>query len=114
MGKGFRLLESDLFQKLNALTKKVLENQDTILICITGKAGTGKSTLGKYLRKKGFGNFSKYQISVIDDSVMSLDFFYLFNKRVKIKMQEKDELKPFLKLLPKEKKLFFMSTKHQN
>jgi hypothetical protein len=64
----------------------------------------------KYIRKNGFGNFSKYSISVIDDSVMSIDLFYIFNKRVKIKTTREDELMPFIKLLPKRKKLIFCVT----
>lgn len=105
--KDTKLEEDNLFYKLNELTKKILENQDTTLICITGKAGTGKSTLGKYFRKKGYGDFSKYQISVIDDGVMSLDLFYILNKRIKNRSKEKDELEPFLKHLPKRKKIIF-------
>jgi len=99
--------EDNLFQKLNLLTKQILEEKDTVLICIEGKAGTGKSTLGKYFRKKGYGDFSRYQISVIDDGVMSLDLFYILNKRIKNRSKEKDELEPFLKLLPKRKKIIF-------
>lgn len=97
----------DFIDKLNKLAKEKLKTQDKIIITIMGKAGTGKSTLGKYFRKKGFGNFSRFAISVIDDGVMSLDLFYLFNKRVKFKSDKKDELKPFLKLLPKRKKIIF-------
>lgn len=97
----------DLFYKLNTYAKEVLKEKDTVLICITGQAGTGKSTLGKYFRKKGFGDFSKYQISVIDDGVMSLDTFYILNRRIKSKSNQKDDLKPFFELLPKRKKIIF-------
>jgi broad-specificity NMP kinase len=93
--------------ELNVLCNDLLENKDKLLICITGKSGVGKSTLGKYIRKNGFGDFSKYMISVIDDGVMSMDLLYIFNKRVKIKTTQEDELYPFIKLLPKRKKLIF-------
>ena len=93
--------------ELNKICKDLLVNKDRLLICITGKSGVGKSTLGKYIRKNGFGDFSKYAISVIDDGVMSLDLLYIFNKRVKIKTTRKEELLPFMKLLPKRKKLIF-------
>lgn len=93
------------FDNLNFLTKSILQTQNRIFICIAGKPGSGKSTFGKYLRKNGFGDFSKYQISVIDDSVMSLDLFYFINLRFKFKSSEKDELEPFLKKLPKRKKI---------
>ena len=97
----------DFIDKLNKLAKEKLKTKDRIIITIMGKAGTGKSTLGKYFRKKGFGDFSRFAISVIDDGVMSLDLFYLFNKRVKFKTNKKDELEPFLKLLPSRKKVIF-------
>ncbi len=93
--------------QLNDICVDLLKNKDRLIICIAGKAGTGKSTLGKYIRKNGFGNFNKHSISVIDDSVMSIDLFYILNKRVKIKTTVEDELMPFIKLLPKRKKLIF-------
>ena len=101
------MYEYNFLTQLSDICADLLKNKDRILICISGKAGTGKSTLGKYIRKNGFGNFSKYSISVIDDSVMSLDLFYIFNKRIKIKTTVEDELMPFIKLLPKRKKLIF-------
>ena len=99
--------EDNFFKKLNSLTKEALKTKSRVIIAITGKAGTGKSTLGKYFRKRGFGDFSKFKISVIDDGVMSLDLFYIFNKRIKFKSNSRDELKPFLNLLPKRKKVIF-------
>ena len=98
---------SSFFKELNNLTKEVLSQKDIAIISITGKAGTGKSTLGKYFRKKGFGEFSRYKISTIDDGVMSIDLFYIFNKRVKFKTTHIDELEPFLTLLPKRKQVIF-------
>lgn len=93
--------------ELSDLCKVLLLKQDLVLICVTGKAGAGKSTFGKHVRKNGFGSFGKSGIAVIDDSVMSLDLFYVLNKRVRIKSAEKDELEPFLELLPKRKKVVF-------
>jgi uridine kinase len=96
---------------LNGICGDLLKHKDRLLICITGKSGVGKSTLGKYIRKNGFGDFSKYSISVIDDGVMSLDLFYILNKRVKMMTTLNEELLPFIKLLPKRKKLiFFIAT----
>ncbi|WP_034551397.1 hypothetical protein [Helicobacter rodentium] len=46
-----------------------------IKIAICGACGSGKSTLGGKIRKKGFGDFKPYQIAVIDDNVMSLNLF---------------------------------------
>jgi deoxyadenosine/deoxycytidine kinase len=102
--------EYTFLDQLSNICIDLLKHKDRLIICIAGKPGTGKSTLGKYIRKNGFGNFSKYSISVIDDSVMSIDLFYVLNKRVKIKTTRKDELMPFIKLLPKRKKLIFCVT----
>ena len=99
--------KNDFFEQLSDLTKNILKTKNKVIITLTGKAGTGKSTVGKYFRKNGFGDFSRYSISVIDDGVMSLDLFYIFNKRVKFKTTTKDELEPFLRLLPKRKKIIF-------
>ncbi len=99
--------EYAFLNQLNDICINLLKEKDKLIICISGKSGTGKSTLGKYIRKNGFGEFSKYSISVIDDSVMSLDLFYILNKRIKIKTTREDELMPFIKLLPKRKKLIF-------
>ncbi len=99
--------EYQFLDELNSLCKRIILNQDLVLVCVTGKSGAGKSTFGKYVRKNGFGEFRKSQISVIDDSVMSLDLFYVFNKRVRIKSKEMDNLEPFIKLLPRRKKVVF-------
>lgn len=93
--------------ELNDLCERILMRQDLVLVSVTGKSGAGKSTFGKCVRKNGFGVFKKSQISVIDDSVMSLDLFYIFNKRVRIKSKEIDDLEPFMSLLPKRKKIIF-------
>jgi len=102
--------EYTFLDQLNNICMDLLKHKDRLIICIAGKPGAGKSTLGKNIRKNGFGNFSKYSISVIDDSVMSIDLFYIFNKRIKIKTTKEDELMPFIKLLPKRKKLIFCVT----
>lgn len=97
----------DFLNELNDLCESLFKTKERVLVCITGKGAVGKSTLGKHIRKNGFGDFSKYSISVIDNGTMSLDLFYIFNKRVKIKTIREDELAPFIKLLPKRKKLIF-------
>lgn len=38
---------------------------------------------------------------------MSLEFLYLFQRRIRRKTDKKDELKPFLDTLPKRKKIIF-------
>ena len=65
-----------------------------MLIALTGLHGSGKSTLSKELRRKGFGDFKPHQVAVIDDGVMSINLFFV-RPRVKIKTDKKDELRPF-------------------
>jgi len=84
----------------------ILKNKKRAIIVITGLCGSGKSTLGKKIRRKGFGSFKQHQIAVIDDDVMSINLF-LMRPRVKIKSDQKDELRPFLKFLPPYVKLIF-------
>lgn len=100
-------MEYEFLNDLADLCKKELLIKDAVLICVTGKSGAGKSTFGKHVRKNGFCNYQKSEITVIDDGVMSLDLFYIFNKRIKNRSTKKDELKPFLELLPKRKKIIF-------
>lgn len=67
----------EFYQKLNALCIEILSKapEGKIKIAICGACGSGKSTLGGKIRKKGFGDFKPYQIAVIDDNVMSLNLF---------------------------------------
>ena len=92
--------------KLQEKCEYILKNKKRVIIVITGLCGSGKSTLGKEIRRKGFGYFKPHQIAVIDDDVMSINLF-LMRPRVKIKSDQKDELRPFLKFLPPYVKLVF-------
>ena len=92
--------------KLQEKCEYVLKNKKRATVVITGLCGSGKSTLGKELRRKGFGNFKPYQIAVIDDGVMSINLFFV-RPRVKIMNDQKDELRPFFKFLPPYIKLVF-------
>lgn len=92
-------MKYQLFQLENIVTN-LLKTQKRVVIAITGLAGSGKSTLGKFIRKNGLGESHKpYKIAVIDDDVMSLNLF-LIRPKIKIKPKTKDELKPFFKFLP--------------
>ena len=92
--------------ELQEKCERVLKNKKRVIVVITGLCGSGKSTLGKELRRKGFGSFKPYQIAVIDDDVMSINLFCI-RPRVKIKSDQKDELRPFFKFLPPYVKLVF-------
>jgi hypothetical protein len=92
--------------ELQEKSKCVLKDKKRAIIVITGLCGSGKSTLGKQIRRKGFGNFKPYQIAVIDDDVMSLNLFFA-RPKLRIKNSQKDELRPFFKFLPPYVKLVF-------
>ena len=83
-----------MLEALNSACKEILKEKKRVLIALTGLHGSGKSTLGKELRRKGFGDFRPYQIAVIDDGVMSVNLFFI-RPRVKIKSDQRDELRPF-------------------
>lgn len=87
-----------MFEALNKACQEVLKEKKRVLIALTGLHGSGKSTLGKELRRKGFGNFKPYQVAVIDDGVMSVNLFFM-RPRVKIKSGQRDELRPFFKFI---------------
>ena len=102
--------ESD-FPFLEDLEKKILEilqKKKRVIIAVTGRPGCGKSTFGKFVRKRGFGRFSPRTISVIDDNVMSREhLFGLFRTKLRIPNDSRDDLAPFLSQLPKRKKIIF-------
>ena len=87
-----------MLEALNSACKEILKVKKRVLIALTGLHGSGKSTLGKELRRKGFGDFKPYQIAVIDDGVMSVNLFFI-RPRVKIKCNQRDELRPFFKFI---------------
>ena len=87
-----------MLKALNSACKEILKEKKQVLIALTGLHGSGKSTLGKELRRKGFGDFKPYQIAVIDDGVMSVNLFFI-RPRVKIKSDQRDELRPFFKFI---------------
>ena len=87
-----------MLKALNSACKEILKEKKRVLIALTGLHGSGKSTLGKELRRKGFGDFKPYQIAVIDDGVMSVNLFFI-RPRVKIKSDQRDELRPFFKFI---------------
>lgn len=86
--------------------EELLKTRERILITVFGKSGTGKSTFGRAVRKKGLGKFRAADICVIDDSRMSLDFLKIFRRKVRFRTPpEPDELKPFFDIIPKRKRI---------
>ena len=95
-----------MLEALNSACKEILKEKKRVFIALTGLHGSGKSTLGKEIRRKGFGYFKPHQIAVIDDDVMSINLFFM-RPRVKIKSAKQDDLRPFFKFLPPYVKLVF-------
>ena len=87
-----------MLEALNLACEEILKEKKRVFIALAGLHGSGKSTLGKELRRKGFGNFKPYQVAVIDDGVMSINLFFI-RPRVKIKSDQRDEPRPFFKFI---------------
>ena len=95
---------SELEQRID----QILEKKNRVIVAVTGKPGCGKSTFGKFVRKQGFGKYSPLSISVIDDDVMTKDYLFgIVRRKIKITSSQRDDLFPFLKLLPKRKRIVF-------
>ncbi|WP_281950393.1 AAA family ATPase [Nitrosophilus kaiyonis] len=100
----------NFLKELETAVQKLLQNKQRVLIAISGKSGVGKSTLGKFIRKNGFGKYKPKEIAVIDDSVMTKEYFGgLIKRKIKIKYTNKDNLYPFIKLIPRKKIIFYIS-----
>lgn len=93
---------TQLLNELNQICTQTLKEKSRVMISINAPCGSGKSTLGKYIRKNGFGNFKPYQIAVVDDNRLTLNLFILHPK-IRIAPSAnlpKDNLKPFMKFIP--------------
>lgn len=88
-------LAPEKFDELTTLVSRCLEQRDYVIVCITGNKGIGKSTLGKFIRKRGFGPYQPRHIAVIDDDCMSVDVLHFFRRKLVNPCQGVDELKPF-------------------
>jgi hypothetical protein len=79
-------------------------------MCIAGNAGSGKSTLGKLLRKRGAGRIGPRKILVIDDDVASVSFLGVFRRRVRFRSTRKDFLRPFEPYFKGKQLIVFVTT----
>ena len=105
---SFKETDYPFLEDLSQKIEDILKTKSRVIVVVTGKSGCGKSTFGKFVRKKGFKQFSARNIAVIDDGVMTKDFLYgLIRYKVKIPSDKQDDLAPFLKLLPKRKRIVF-------
>lgn len=89
--------------------QELFARQARVFLCITGKAGAGKSTLGRQLRKRGLPGISARQLAVIDDSVMFAPLLGILPRRVRFRSRERDELAPFLPYLGRKKLVIYVN-----
>ena len=82
-------------EELGKNLQEKARQSDRLLLCLTGKAGAGKTTMARELRRKGLPGFKPAEIAVIDDGVMSAPIFGLINRRVRRPCKGRDELAPF-------------------
>ena len=106
------LLEADTWQEqLAAVCQSVIARQGQAMLCVTGKSGSGKSTLGKALRKRGLPGLPPRHLAVIDDGVLSVPLFGIFNRRIKSRSRERDELEPFRRFVRRKKLVVYVNSK---
>jgi len=103
-------ISTEKFEALAKLIQKVLNSKDHVVVCITGNKGVGKTTLGRLIRKKGFGPFRPKDIAVIDDDCMSVDTLFFFRRKYVNPCQGIDELWPFFRYCKKKRIRFYVKS----
>ena len=98
MSKPLFDYDPESMDRLAELTSSLLVLKARVFITVVGKRGSGKSSFGRYLRKKGVGKTPSRKVAVIDDGVMVTRVFGLFLRRIKDYnfSGELDNLAPFV------------------
>lgn len=104
------VLRLDSWQPIYEAVERALRSERPCLICIAGNAGSGKSTLGRLLRKGGMGPIPPRKILVIDDGVASVPFLGVFRRRVTFRAAQKDFLRPFQPYFKGKRLIVFVTT----
>lgn len=86
-----------------------LKHQRTLILCLTGKPGSGKSTIGRLIRKHGLPGISARKILVIDDGAIHLKVLGIFPRRIQLRIKHKDYLEPFLPYLKRKRILVYVN-----
>jgi hypothetical protein len=89
------LSEIDWPKTLASACQAAIKAKGRGVLCLIGRPGSGKTTLGKDIRKKGLPGIPPSRIAVIDDGVLSVPLLGIFNRRIKHRSNERDELAPF-------------------
>jgi hypothetical protein len=96
--------------ELGDLCCRLVAERKRILLCVCGRTGTGKSTLGKELRKHGLPHLPARRLAVIDDSVLSVSVLGIFKFRVRRPAAERDNLQPFLPYLRRKQLIVYVNS----
>jgi type IV secretory pathway ATPase VirB11/archaellum biosynthesis ATPase len=105
------LSETEWPKTLAAACQAVISAKSRAVLCLIGRPGSGKSTLGKDIRKKGLPGIPPSRIAVIDDGVLSVPLLGIFNRRIKHRSNERDELAPFRPHLRGKELLVYVSSR---
>lgn len=105
------LRSSDWVEVVGEILRKKCTTTDRVLLCLTGKSGSGKSTIAREFRKKGLPGFKPSEIAVIDDGVMTAPLFGFINRRVRIASKRQDDLAPFEPYLRRKRLVVYIAIK---
>lgn len=94
---------------LGEVCATLLSQQDRIVLCVTGSTGTGKTTLGRSLRKEGLPGIPARKVAVVDDGVLSHKVLGIWHRRIRIPAQSRDELAPFKPYLKRKRILVYIN-----
>jgi hypothetical protein len=106
----FQLLDpKDWRNTLSATCKEMLSRKRRIVVCVTGRTGTGKTTLGRSLRKEGLPGIPARHIAVLDDGTLSHMVLGIWHRRIRRPSQTRDELAPFEPYLKRKRVLVYIN-----
>lgn len=108
---GVELTAENWCAELARACREVVEKRGRALLCVTGRAGSGKSTYGRLIRKGALPGFPPRRVAVIDDGVMSVAVLGLFQRRVRHRSSERDELAPFSPYLRGKQLVVYVSSR---
>ena len=106
----YKGLSEEKIRELEKFVTKCLEHERYVIVCVVGNKGVGKTTLGKFIRKNGFGRYKPRDIAMIDDDCMSVDVAYFFRRKYVNPCRGVDELKPFFKYCKKKRVRFYINS----
>lgn len=101
---------TELTALLAALSPSRPASDSPQILVLTGKAGSGKSTLGRWIRKRGLPGHPPGDLLVIDDGMAHLKWFGIIPRRIRHRSGDKDYLDPFAGLFRGRRLLVYVNT----